>query len=145
MAVQVENPNDRAMEFAWSVNGGTPQVITAEANGIAWLANLTLGTWHTIAISWGANGFAEERARLNLSDCESPPPPPPVPTPGPQPVPVTAVEQPAPVSEAAELIPVTGIDLGGIDLGYLKNLMLYVGLSCLGIAFITQSFRGRGK
>jgi hypothetical protein len=141
MAVQVENPNDRAMEFAWSLNGGTPQVLTADANGIAWLANLSLGTWHTIAISWGANGFAEERSRLNLADCQSiisPTPTPPAPEP--QPVPVTAVEEPGPVSEAAELIPVTGIDLGGLmDVGYFKNLMLYVGLSFLGIAFIIDS------
>lgn len=149
MAVLVENPNDEPVEFGWSINGSVPQVDNAGANTAVPLANLSLGLEHTIAITWGADGFAEQRARLDLVDCQSPtppsPPPPPSP-PDPQPIPVTAAEQPAPVTESGELIPVTGISLAAlIEMGYLKQLAFFLGLGLLGMAFIIDSFWKRLK
>ena len=140
MAVQLSNPNDLPVNVVWTLNGGAGQAVTVPAMDKVWLANLGLGTQHTVAAVWGADGFIELKARMNLSDCETPPPPPP----GPDPDPGPPAE--APVAEAGVLIPVTGVDLGtALGLGFFKSLMVYLGMGFLGMAFITHSLRKKFK
>ncbi len=139
MAVNLRNPNDTAMDITWTLDSGSVKSATIDAYSTIRLGNLDLNERHTVAVYWGQDGFLELRPRLNTSDCVTPPEPPVVV----YSIPVTAVEvPPAPVTEAV-LIPVTGADLGGAQDGFINKLMMYLGVSLLGMAFIAHSLRNK--
>ena len=138
MAVNLRNPNDTAMDITWTIDGGSVKSATIDAYSTLRLGNLGLDERHTVAVYWGQDGFLELRPRLNTSDCVTPPEPPVVV----YSIPVTAVEPPSPVTEAV-LIPVTGADLGGAQDGFINKLMMYLGVSLLGMAFIAHSLRNK--
>ncbi|MEM5773463.1 MAG: hypothetical protein AAGU05_00570, partial [Anaerolineaceae bacterium] len=137
MAVNLSNPNDTPVDVTWTINDGSLKSATINANSTIRLGNLKLDKRHTIAVYWGEDGFIELRPRLNTADCITPEPPVVVYS-----IPVTAVEVPAPVTEAV-LIPVTGADLGGAQNGFISKLMTYLGVSLLGMAFIAHSLRNK--
>jgi len=144
MAVNLYNPNDLPMDISWTIDGGSAQAGTVAAFSSIRLGNLGLGQRHNVAVLWGNGQFVElQNIRMENSQCVTPPPPPQITD---NPIPVTAVEPPAPVTEAVVLIPVTGVDLGNaMQTGLLNKLMIYLGLSFLGMAFITHSLRSRFK
>ena len=144
VAVNLYNPNDLPMDISWTIDGGSAQAGTVPAFSSIRLGNLGLGQRHNVAVLWGDGQLVElQNIRMENSQCTTPPPPPDNPD---NPIPVTAVQPPAPVTEAVVLIPVTGVDLGNaMQTGLLNKLMIYLGLSFLGMAFITHSLRSRFK
>jgi archaellum component FlaF (FlaF/FlaG flagellin family) len=146
-AWRVENTSGFPIDFTWQLNGGEMNVETAPANGVVWLGSFALDRRNTVTISWNGN-VDELSGSISSNSCHGPTPPPPPEPPSSYnpPVPVTAVEQPAPVVEAGVLIPVTGVDLGtSLDVSFFKKLMIYLGMSFLGLAFIAHSLRSRFK
>ena len=151
MAVVVQNPNDVDVEFGWSLEGpDKTQYASVGAEGDSLLTLLPLSQDFTLGLYWGDEASTEANLRLDYGACYGPTPVPPAPpappaTVGELVIPVTAVEQPAPVVEAGVLIPVTGVEGSGIDLGFFKHLMIYLGLGFLGVAFVVQSLHNRFK
>ena len=141
MAVEVQNPNDVAVDFGWSLDGAALQAASVDADASTRLTLLPLGEDYTLAVSWDNEGFAEKDLRLEQSVCVAPTPVPPVPPAPPANVvviPVTAA-QPEPVAEAGVLIPVTGENSLPAGLALITRLAIYLGLGLLGAAFIVQS------
>lgn len=147
-AVNLRNPNDRAIDITWTVDGGESQSATIEANDSIRLGNFELGSKPVIAVYWGEEGFIELRPNLSADACYTPEPEELTITS----IPVTAYSipvtggEPAPVTEAVVLIPVTGADLGTGNAGtnnFVNKLLLNVGLGLLGLAFIAHSVRSK--
>ncbi len=137
-AWQVVNESEFAISFGWALNGGSMNAATVEAGGMVWLGNFDLDTANTVEVYWGDRSDVLT-AKVSSEVCQAPTPEPPD-TPAGPPIPVTAVEAPAAVVEGGVLIPVTGVDLGSVSgLGWLKDLMMYLGLGMLGMAFIVHS------
>jgi len=130
------------------VNGGESESATIEANGSIRLGNFELGSKPVIAVYWGEEGFIELRPNLSADACYTPEPQELTTTSIPvaaYSIPVTGGE-PAPVTEAVVLIPVTGADLGagnGNTNNFVDKLLLNVGLGLLGLAFIAHSVRSK--
>lgn len=142
-AWQVINPTDFDINFAWQLNGGEMNAGAVPANELFWIGNFDLDVTNTVSVFWGSEGFEQLSDLISSEVCKAPTPPPPAdpPTSVQTPVPVTAVEVPSPVVEAAVLIPVTGVDLDSLDLGFFKQLFVYLGFAMLGAALVLSSLK----
>jgi hypothetical protein len=133
----INNPNDFAVDFDWSLDGGAQTGSgTVPANGSLVVVVSAIGS-HSLSVSWMFPNEDEGSTSLENGEnfCRQTPPPPPQGTPDPDgtlPPPEFVT-----VGTPVVLIPVTGVDNSapfGLDM--LQKLLINLGLAFFGIGLV---------